>query len=541
MEEENVEEEFEKAEMLFNQFQTGGAVEPITIVEEPIVVVSRFATEHPDKIVGYYSLEGVRTDPVDFLAPGINGKLQFRSFRYHISSAEAFCYGVHARGARPGATRVDVPTWLIPISNISGVILTGNGKFITFSNRLRTALQEKFGADIYIPITMYGVNDLGVDVPASRGRNYKEVFDELYNKSLNPAQVEEFLLFVNSDLQAEIEAEEQTRREEEERKLKLREEALAKVADRVKLISEICEFIYGDNFELRPIEGREWKANSADRYKLTIHFPEIIIRNSKRRKHTITNLYVAFFFNELMEHTSGWHGIRGTLSLEEAVSGYSHSHLSRSCWSWSGFCLGSGEVTNIYADLIAAKFNPDTFRKAMLALLSYVEWESLEGGPYIQMSDIMGRSSRPTLPPMPNESNIHAYASRVINGMELPLNWVTLPQGTGKFVVNVTPNYEKSLLDVLPPSLQVRRASNGQVSPIMRDTSDSLSQIRDFNRTVSDSNSCLIIYKGATIRPTVQLDLQPESIAERVIMPNIVEKINGKIEELINLHYLKTI
>ena len=541
MEEENVEEEFEKAEKLFNQLQAGGNVEPITIVEEPVVVVSRFATEHPDKIVGYYNLEGVRTDTVDFLARGINAKLQFRAFRYHISSAEAFCYGFHARGARPGTKRVDSPTWLIPISNISGVTLTGNGKFINFSNRLRTALQEKFGADAYIPMTMYGVNDLGVDMPASRTESFFEVFDELYNKSLTAVQVEEFLLFVNSDLQAEIEAEEQTRREKEERKLKLREEALAKVADRIKLISEICEFIYGDNFELRPVEVREWKANGADRYKLTIHFPEIIIRNSKGRKHTITNLYVAFFFNELMEHTSGWHGIRGTLSLEEAASGYSHSHLSRSCWSWSGFCLGSGEVTNIYADLIAAKFNPDTFRKAMLALLSYVEWESLEGGPYIQMSDIMGRSSRPTLPAIPNEENIRTYASRIINTLELPLNWVTLPQGTGKFIVNITPTYEKSLVDVLPSSLQVRRASNGQISPVMRDTSGSSSQIRDFNRIVNDSSSCLIIYKGDALKPTVQLDLQPESIAERVIMPSIVEKINDKIEELINLHYLKTI
>jgi len=134
-----------------------------------------------------------------------------------------------------------------------------------------------------------------------------------------------------------------------------------------------------------------------------IHFPKITITNSKNDEHTITDLYiqlgwrydsnrnVSIFYNTLK-------GIRLSFSPVEIYKGYIHSHLptldieeeeeeQNVRISFTDFCLGSDGISVVLASL-NLQFTIDNFIILLNFINDFIRWESLEGGPYIEMTEV---------------------------------------------------------------------------------------------------------------------------------------------------------
>lgn len=144
---------------------------------------------------------------------------------------------------------------------------------------------------------------------------------------------------------------------------------------------------------------------SEERKEFIIRFPDVLVTNTKEHKHAIKNLFVKFNYTILnpksdvveVQHIQGPYGTRSTLTEKEYRAFYSHSHLSSGTTpgSWSGFCLGNGNMAHIMHNIAnATRVSPEQVFGLLLALPSYVSWESLEGGPYIKIEDIASRQGR---------------------------------------------------------------------------------------------------------------------------------------------------
>lgn len=121
-----------------------------------------------------------------------------------------------------------------------------------------------------------------------------------------------------------------------------------------------------------------------------IHYPEIIIQNSVGRSHKIYDLFVKL----TVSYEGNWmfirfEGTRISFSQKEVEQGYCHSHLSQAInysFNFTDFCLGTGHLTHY--NKIKIETNCDILYTLPAAIDRYVEWESLEGGPYRKISSL---------------------------------------------------------------------------------------------------------------------------------------------------------
>src|SRR5260221_2141765 len=125
-------------------------------------------------------------------------------------------------------------------------------------------------------------------------------------------------------------------------------------------------------------------------YQVIIYFPELKITNSKKLSHIIKDLYVQFIVGKDARMSSHIYGIRTSITRDEYFSNYIHSHLPGVDFTnlrFTMFCTGSGEINQVIA-LLSSKFDEINFTLVCLHLKNYVIWESLEGNPYRNMSNI---------------------------------------------------------------------------------------------------------------------------------------------------------
>lgn len=155
-------------------------------------------------------------------------------------------------------------------------------------------------------------------------------------------------------------------------------------------VKEIAEEVFGEEFvDVLPSSGSGY---------VMIRFPELTITNSYDNSHVIRELYVKV----QMKITSAGalasltiSGARGALSVKENASHYAHSHLpsEAALGQFTTFCLGTSGFRVIFTNLTG---NPseELFFLFMLSIRPYVEWESLEGGPYRKIAELRSDSSR---------------------------------------------------------------------------------------------------------------------------------------------------
>lgn len=135
---------------------------------------------------------------------------------------------------------------------------------------------------------------------------------------------------------------------------------------------------------------REYLRNYKIGYQIIIYFPEVTITNSIKNSHVIKDLYVKFIFGEDARMYPAMWGVRTTLSTDECLAQYMHSHLpsyNPSVINFNHFCTGEGEINQVIA-LLSTKFDEVNFTLLCLHLKVYVGWESIEGTPYRHISNI---------------------------------------------------------------------------------------------------------------------------------------------------------
>lgn len=171
-------------------------------------------------------------------------------------------------------------------------------------------------------------------------------------------------------------------------------------AIRKALILKLCSEVFGSNFELQGTS-------------IVTHFPEVDILNSNGNSYKIYDLFIKLTFNDSFKLTRRrFSGFRTTYSyLDFSRSStdclnniYVHSHLPSIDSDededgvidlsnilnveWD-FCVG--DDTPMSEDLNHLRlegFEILSLRKILFNLISYIPWESREGGPYRYFEDL---------------------------------------------------------------------------------------------------------------------------------------------------------
>lgn len=135
---------------------------------------------------------------------------------------------------------------------------------------------------------------------------------------------------------------------------------------------------------------------------VTIHFDEVNLTNRNNLKYTIKNLFFRFDIS-LTGIISWYRGARFKRTHLEENSKYVHPHLTstRNPCNFSTFCIGDAPQLNFGAQIFhefVRKNNKEEIENSFLFFLnqvkSFVEYESLEGGPYISTEVILGNTAR---------------------------------------------------------------------------------------------------------------------------------------------------
>jgi len=124
---------------------------------------------------------------------------------------------------------------------------------------------------------------------------------------------------------------------------------------------------------------------------LTIHYPYLEVTNEIGEKHMIHDLYVRFQLH-YNDSVLRFEGTRLTVSRAEAWVNYAHSHCSDNPGDWRAWCQG---VT--MTEIINGFINNQTHENFILILLTldtFVESESIEGGPYCRSRDVYINGSK---------------------------------------------------------------------------------------------------------------------------------------------------
>lgn len=144
-------------------------------------------------------------------------------------------------------------------------------------------------------------------------------------------------------------------------------------------------------------------SNKLDLRSIYILFEKIDITNSNGDEHLIRDLLMrlSILTDDHTKRGFGLYNISGTrltMTKEEITSCYFHSHLSsvnidengRHNFVFQSFCTGSGEI-NSYMDKFNTTKSASNITDLLLQLYTLVNWESLEGTPYMNMRDIRFR------------------------------------------------------------------------------------------------------------------------------------------------------
>jgi len=190
----------------------------------------------------------------------------------------------------------------------------------------------------------------------------------------------------------------------------------------LKIILKTLRNCYPNTFQIT-------KQNECN-YVIDIYFPIINITNRQKKKHVIYDIIVRIpitFNSSLDKYLIGTLlGTRLSLSKNEACSNYCHSHLNaqinRLWGNWNElmikglpltqaelekklkdntfefdpFCLGYGGINNITYQLntnTSKQLNINNWLLFFKSIKNYLEYESLEGGPYRKIDNIYAGSN----------------------------------------------------------------------------------------------------------------------------------------------------
>jgi hypothetical protein len=163
---------------------------------------------------------------------------------------------------------------------------------------------------------------------------------------------------------------------------------ISKTVDIIKATSKV-----DINFE---IEG--WY-DEKQSWLVVLHFPELKIRNSRKEYHTLRDLVFLMFFTEYGVNRfvlKEYEMLRTTMTPKEIDKGYYFSHTQSQSPSGrkatfptaTSFCTGTDNVVSFANAASRVLSDLPDFVFLFEYLLTYLQWESIEGGPYVSIAKL---------------------------------------------------------------------------------------------------------------------------------------------------------
>ena len=313
------------------------------------------------------------------------------------------------------------------------------------------------------------------------------------------------------------------------------------------VFTRCCTTIFDDNWDfVRNIQSDRFCPDRLYKNRLTIHFPEIEIKNSKKQSHKIYDFYLSLFFNDDFKIYSKVYGRKQTYSLEEFNKSYSHSHCSPDRYNWSKMCLGDDTpIAELVYTMASSNnsFSESNLMKLLLLIQGYIGWESLEGGPHQRMEEI-GNARGAVFTNWHRDSIKDCYSTvkdnlPIINKDKL----ITFSNVNkfNKFVIN------SELLEPLLSNLTYNHSnytcfkSGDEYYTSNVDNTQYENTIDRHNREIRDTmnNSRRIEYKGKLIDPVIK-KFSGNTQTIKCLNPHLFKQVVDLLQKDINNYYLKT-
>ncbi len=198
----------------------------------------------------------------------------------------------------------------------------------------------------------------------------------------------------------------------------------------LQIITGVLNVIHPNNYEIIPVLIKDSVTKikpffngvvplNMSEFEVLIRYPELEITNSFGYKHKLLDLFILLKFvkNKLVV----FKGFRTTVTFKEHLNLYQHSHLSNHTHDdlMTDFCIGadSTDFGIIYKQSKKEVFTVETFTLFLYSLRNYLQWESIEGGPYKEIFalDYVSTSTNFTKLNLPDEFKDELYNCVVIS------------------------------------------------------------------------------------------------------------------------------
>lgn len=180
---------------------------------------------------------------------------------------------------------------------------------------------------------------------------------------------------------------------------------------------------------------------------IIIYYPEITVTNEYNSKHTIYDVYIKVQIggNRILNFTIN----RTTYSISEIKSGYIHSHTaSRNLISfnnsnyrqYSNMCLGTGPIKSTLKTLASKEREVPIEIVGLFCqeLDNYLKTESLQGGPYIGMSELNPQESLQSIytPSPKNEAQLTPTMAKQFSLAVIKAGFLTFCNYNGTLIIS---------------------------------------------------------------------------------------------------------
>lgn len=287
-----------------------------------------------------------------------------------------------------------------------------------------------------------------------------------------------------------------------------------------------------------------------------VYYPEIIITNSTKKSHVITDLYVKFSFDYFGRLHHSFRINRGSYSDQEWYSSYKHSHTSGSFPNeidyFSAPCLGGGPINSTIAVLkntTLETFSELEIVQFLILMDDFLKWESIEGVPYKYIKDISRdgyRTISPNRSPKTLRNSEKQFLEHIVKETDF-LEHVkehaflipTVKDGTPKYSILIN---EWELQKILFSYYQEEINTFGGTLTSILMYKDSLNRVyykQDITSYASPAERyegrSLFNFKGHDVKLKIHKTIT-EEVEDFCINPEILYYLIHRLEMLINLN-----
>lgn len=303
------------------------------------------------------------------------------------------------------------------------------------------------------------------------------------------------------------------------------------VVDRVRFI----EMLHGTNGMVDKFSS--YSASSECTYKAVIHYPRIVITNSREEVHTIKDLYVILEF-DVKFSLKAVKSYRATKSYREYLCNYTHSHSQVATNGITGFCFGSTSLDSLVGELRHATFNLLGLELLLQNLPDYLSWESLEGVPYQSISEVINKRLDSAVQPNIPSGILTGVYNSVMSSPQVQDMDVSVGYLDGTYHVVVEKNRKLlGMISVYTPGSLKFPLDELRMTTIYKSTPNYKhlrEEVQYINRT--ESSRVLLRFRGADVRFTVEELEEQEDMgnpsplyADVRIMEYIANKLAGAL------------